>query len=362
MSCEKWEKIATIPVGISTREYIDSIPFNTKVKWFIHDDIAVSEPSNVALVSLNEHPRSGKTKRVDSKFYSRVKSNGINNKEVVRLTLTCCSQTNSCKALCGGLLKELPPISLDSPTCTSCGKDVSVEKECFNCRSSYSSRWGKQNGLDICNNCYVYYNKHSEHRHLEAFESSSTVKRHPHILCKWKIKFVLISSNLNEWTVYHSANNFRCHEEGAKQESKKMSLTVRDRIDEARVLSGATPRQLELSMSTPIKINDQSTPPTFTKEQVKHRIEVIDKHILGQSMGNGVHLSKSQWENTEKLLTQNHSKVLLFQRGDQEKQKNYHIIMGSDENMQCLSEYGKHICGYDIKHDFNEMRLKDRLL
>ena len=355
---EKWEKIATIPVGSSTREYIDSIPFNTKVKWFVHDDIDVVEPPNVALVSLNEHPRWGKTKRVDSTFCLGVENKCNNNQEVVRLTLKCCAQTDSCKTLCGGLLKELPPISVKSPTCTNCGKDVSAKKECFNCMASYSSRWGKQNGLHICNNCLVYFNKHSEHRHLEQFESNSTVQRHPHILCRWKIKFVLMSSNLNEWIVYHSANNGNYHEGDAKQEGKKMSLTVRDRIDEARVLSGATPRQLELSLSTPIKVNDQSIPPTLTKEQVKHRMEVIDKHILGQSMGNGVHLSKSQWENTEKLLTQNHSKVLFFQRGDQEKQRNYHIIMGSDENLQCLSEYGKHICGYDIKHDFNEMRLK----
>ena len=355
--CDKWEEVTKVTVGDKTREYVDNIPFNTRVQWFIQDSIDVHNPPSAALASLNEHPRWGKTLRIDSSFSSNV--NNCNEEEVVKLTIRCTSQTNSCKTSCGMLLQSMPPIDVKHPFCPNCNMNISCQKQCYNCKNTYSSRWVKVDGADLCNTCYVHFNKHSDHRRTDLDSSNDTIKRHKHLLCKWKLKLVLKSSNLNEWIVYQSANNTKIHQGESIQEARKMSLTDRDRIDRDRVTVRATPRQLELSLlSSPVTVGDQTAPPTFTKPQLKKRFQIIDRHILKQSIGNGVQPSHSQWENTEKILTQNTSKVLFFQRGDVAKDRNYHIILASDENTECLSKYGRNICGYDIKHDFNEMRLK----
>ena len=353
---EKWEEIEKVPTGDKTREYIDNIPFNTKIQWKIHESIDVSDPPNAVIASLNEHPRWGKTLRIDSSFSSN-SSNIV--EEVVKLTVRCTSKTNACKSQCGMLLHSMPKVTVDEPFCSNCGTDVSCHKQCNNCKVNYSSRWVKVDGVEVCNKCYLYFNKHSHHDDKQANTSNDTIKRHQHLLCKWKLKFVLNSTNLNEWIVYQSANNKIHHDGEAMQHYKKMSLTDRDRIDQDRVTMKATPRQLELSLlSSPVTVGDRALPPSFTKAQLKKRFQTLDRHVLKQSMGNGVQPSQSQWENTEKILSQNTSKVLFFQRGDATNNRNYHIILASDENIECLSKHGKNICGYDIKHDFNEMRLK----
>ena len=352
---EKWEELTKVPVGSQMREYIDKLPFNTRIKWYVKDHIEIQDPPTVPLVSLNQHPRWGKTNRIDSTFLSTI--NDKKEQDVVKIFLSCTSQTNKCKTTCGEYLHVLPKIPVNEPRCPNCSKSVSCNKQCFNCKTCYSSRWGKLEGHDVCNICHIYYSKHLKQKLVEL-DNSKSVKRHPHLLCKWKLKFVLKSTNLTEWTVYQLSNNYLSHEGKAIQEDKKMTLTDRDRADYARVSTGATPRQLELSHNSPLTVSDQSIPTTFNKAKLKSRFQKIDKHILSQSMGNGILPSKSQWENTEKILTQHHSNVLFFQRGNQVENKNYHIILGSDANMDCLSKYGKNICGYDIKHDFNEMRLK----
>ena len=53
--------------------------------------------------------------------------------------------------------------------------------------------------------------------------------------------------------------------------------------------------------------------------------------------------------------------VLMFQRGDSQKNRNYYIVLGSNENLSCLEEFGM-ICGYDIKHDLNGARFKTSIL
>ena len=41
--------------------------------------------------------------------------------------------------------------------------------------------------------------------------------------------------------------------------------------------------------------------------------------------------------------------------------RNYHIVLGSDENLKCLERLGV-ICGYDIKLDLNAARFKVDIL
>ena len=52
------------------------------------------------------------------------------------------------------------------------------------------------------------------------------------------------------------------------------------------------------------------------------------------------------------------SKVLLFQREDDRLQRDYQIVLSGPQNLECIKNYGKDICGYDHKHDFNAARLK----
>ena len=42
----------------------------------------------------------------------------------------------------------------------------------------------------------------------------------------------------------------------------------------------------------------------------------------------------------------------MFQRGDVNLNRNYHIVHGSDQNQKKFEQFGV-ICRYDIKHDLN---------
>ena len=51
----------------------------------------------------------------------------------------------------------------------------------------------------------------------------------------------------------------------------------------------------------------------------------------------------------------------MFQRGDVNLNRNYYIVLRSDENIKCLEKFGV-ICVYDVKHDLNAARLKTSIL
>ena len=75
---------------------------------------------------------------------------------------------------------------------------------------------------------------------------------------------------------------------------------------------------------------------------------MIDRQYLRK--GAKDKLTNSDWTNAKIILEQNLNLVLMFQRGEVNLSRNYHIVLGSDENLKCLENVGV-ICGYDIKHD-----------
>ena len=48
----------------------------------------------------------------------------------------------------------------------------------------------------------------------------------------------------------------------------------------------------------------------------------------------------------------------MFQRGNNQLKRCYHIVLSRDENTLHLREFGKHVLGYDIKQDFMSARFK----
>ena len=83
--------------------------------------------------------------------------------------------------------------------------------------------------------------------------------------------------------------------------------------------------------------------------KIKNRCRSLDRNKLAPAIGlrdkNDV---VSDWRDTEKILENNFEKVLLFQRGDKDKNREYHIVLGPEDNLQ----------GYDTKYDFMAARFK----
>ena len=51
----------------------------------------------------------------------------------------------------------------------------------------------------------------------------------------------------------------------------------------------------------------------------------------------------------------------MYQRVDVILNRNYHIVLASDENIRYLEKFGV-ICGYDVNHDLNAARFKTSIL
>ena len=93
--------------------------------------------------------------------------------------------------------------------------------------------------------------------------------------------------------------------------------------------------------------------------KIENRCRSVDRNRLGPAIGKkdcvGV---SSDWRDTEKILENNNEKVILFQRGVSDKNRQYHFILAPEENLSCLLDYSGGVVGYDTKYDFMSARFK----
>ena len=57
-------------------------------------------------------------------------------------------------------------------------------------------------------------------------------------------------------------------------------------------------------------------------------------------------------------MENNFEKILLFQEGDKDKNREYHIVLGPEDNLHCLLKYSGGVVGYDTEYDFMAARVK----
>ena len=51
-------------------------------------------------------------------------------------------------------------------------------------------------------------------------------------------------------------------------------------------------------------------------------------------------------------MENNFEKILLFQEGDKDKNRKYHIVLGPEDNLHCLLKYSGGVVCYDPEYDF----------
>ena len=71
--------------------------------------------------------------------------------------------------------------------------------------------------------------------------------------------------------------------------------------------------------------------------QIRNRCRNIDRNKLAPAMGRkDKHDVTSYWRDTERILEQNYGKIILSQRGDTNKNREYRIILGPQDNLHRL--------------------------
>ena len=140
---------------------------------------------------------------------------------------------------------------------------------------------------------------------------------------------------------------------------------MKDKIDRARMTGKTAPSQIYIAENpTSILTHGDTAIPikSINLRQISNRCYFIDHHYLEKGLSGFNHkLTNSDWRNAEIILEKFFESVLMFQRGDAQMNRNYYIVLGSNENLGCLEDFGM-ICGYDIKHDLNAARFKTSIL
>ena len=133
----------------------------------------------------------------------------------------------------------------------------------------------------------------------------------------------------------------------------------RDKVDFLRVYARTTPQQIFASNCKSSSNLVGGNEAELNMYQIKNRCRSVDRNKLAPAMGRkDKHDVTSDWQDTERVLEQNYGKVMLFQRGDKNKNREYRTILGPQDNLHCLLKYGRGIVGYDTKYDFMATRFK----
>ena len=181
--------------------------------------------------------------------------------------------------------------------------------------------------------------------------------------CGWKLKLILKEDNMNNWEIFEHNQNSLFHSSKPNQKDRHMSQTMKDKIDRARMTGKTAPSQIYIA-ENPTSIlthgDTNNSPKSVNLRQISNRCHLIDRHYLGKDLSKD-RLTNSDWRNAEIILENNFDSVLLYQRGDANLNRNYHIVLASDGNIRYLEKFGV-ICGYDVKHDLNAARFKTSIL
>ncbi|KAG0719279.1 hypothetical protein GWK47_000764 [Chionoecetes opilio] len=344
---KKWVYLEEVNPGPDTRTYIDCIPFDVKKKC-IKVDRRVKPVSDAGTlsVSVEANPNWGKLHRYDETYVMKDKKFHPRDRFIgVTMILQCASLTSECRADCGGTLKS---ITTHGKICSGCQLNMDSGRTCEGCFTTDSPHWySNDTAATLCNACYRANGRRKTQRRKDKIH-------HPHLKCKWKLKFEL-DQNLKTWKVYKGAANEFYHHKEPQGERKRPTWAERDVWDKARILSNATAHEIYNSMQRGAPLIPASDP-TVTQAlgQITRRCKSIDKKYLHLAMNwrKDPNPTCSDWRKAEKVLENNYENVIHYQRGDKLLNRDYRIILATDANLLALRDLGREVIGIDSKEDF----------
>ncbi|KAK6168861.1 hypothetical protein SNE40_020032 [Patella caerulea] len=361
----KWTFIKSVQTGIETKRYMDLLDFDFRIEYKNSTEKIFDE--DTPKVSLNINPAWGETHRPDESY--KLLDHYMGSLQVLsKFYIRCSGKTSFCKARCGNFLSEIDR----SPFINHCNKcnTTLVSKICMNCCVENSFKWYKnqETDRDVCSACQIYFNINKTNRPQQLYnletKNKELIKRHDiHFNCNFALKFVNSQQNQAQWDIYQFSSD-------VKQINKRgLSLSFRDKVDGARSAYKTTPQQILAGhlKKIPIYTGISSTSEIFhldprkAMKKIQNRIETSDKHSIDQHIGVGkeddVKIT-SDWRSTENILGNNIESVLFFQRGYSKRNRDYHIVISNESNLKALFQWGKHVMGLDVNHNFMSVRFK----
>ncbi|KAK6186404.1 hypothetical protein SNE40_008445 [Patella caerulea] len=369
-----WKECGEVTVGNNTTNYFDKFGFDfTKDLQIASGVTSTYQTKNTMKVSVTENVNWGKTHRFDEIYQLTGDTYSDKNVPVVTMYIKCASKSNICKTKChNAFIKDISGFNGDEISCPGCDTLIYCNKsKCTNCAVETSPLWFSINDKAYCNACYRYFRKHKVMRPSQLVLTTSnsnkvSTKNYEHFTCGWEIKLVIFSNDLNLWQIYEKNSNEKFHPSHLKSSEKcRPTLSTRDFWDQQRIYVKATPKQIlsatniqsTLHVSGNIALGNMDT--NLNLRQISNRVQLVDRHDVKLSLKNQdeIPLPGSDWRNTEKLLEANFESVLLFQRGNDDLNRDYHIIFATQESLSFLRKLGNFI-GMDVKHDFMAARFK----
>ncbi|XP_063888567.1 uncharacterized protein LOC135115578 isoform X2 [Scylla paramamosain] len=344
----KWVYLEEVNPGVDTRTYIDSIPFDVKKKCIKVDRRVrpVSDAGTLS-VSVEANPNWGKLHRYDETYVMKDEKVRPRDRFIaVTMILQCASLTSECRSDCGVPLKS---ITTHGKLCSGCQLNLDSGRTCEGCFTTDSPHWySSEIAATLCNACYRANGRRKTQRRKDKIH-------HPHLKCKWKLKFEL-DQDLRTWKVYKGAANEFYHHREPVGERKRPTWAERDVWDKARILSNATAHEIYSSMQRGMPLLPSSDPNNATQAlgQITRRCKSIDKKYLHLAMNwrKDPNPTCSDWRKAEKVLETNFENVLHYQRGDKLLNRDYRIILATDTNLLALRDLGREVIGVDSKEDF----------
>ena len=359
--------IGTVPTGIACRRYLDKILFDKRIRIRQSKNVSLTIKRDEDILFVSNVARQDKKQfhRTDDRFIpiesGDLETFGI--KTAVVMNVLCSSRTSVCRNKCGCIIKDMSPSLTE---CLKCNASLISYNQCINCETLHTSEWRTLNGQKQCNACYLYNITHKSHRVESMFSHHMGPPNvHPHMLCGWKLKLIIKMDDLENWDIFENEQNSIFHPLEPTQIDRHMSQSMKHKIDRARMTGKTAPSQIYIAENpTSILTHGDTAIPTksINLRQISNRCYLIDRHYLGNDLSGFKHkLTNSDWRNAEIILETHFESVLMFQRGNAQMNRNYYIVLGNNENLGCLEEFGM-ICGYDIKHDLNAARFKTSIL
>lgn len=344
----KWIYDEEVNPGVETRTYIDTIPFDVKKKCIKVDRRVrpVSDAGTLS-VSVEANPNWGRLHRYDETYVMKDEKFRPRDRFIaVTMILQCASLTSECRSDCGIPIKS---ITTHGKLCSGCQLNLDSGRTCEGCFTTDSPHWYSNDvASTLCNACYRANGRRKTQRRKDKIH-------HPHLKCKWKLKFEL-DQDLKAWKVYKGATNDFYHHLEPVGERKRPTWTERDVWDKARILSNATAHEIYNSMQREMPLLPSSDPSNASQAlgQITRRCKSIDKKYLHLAMNwrKDPNPTCSDWRKAEKVLETNFENILHYQRGDKLLNREYRIILATDANLLALRDLGREVIGVDSKEDF----------
>ena len=272
----KWVQSQALVLS-EVNHFIAKLSFDTSQKYYVNTDILVDREHDprILTASLVNRANGFWSHRPDDKYISHDIT--ATKKNLVTLYLNCLSNTVECRAACSCLISQCYLNSEN--TCISCGHQV--------------------------------------------------INPSDHKSCGWSLKLVIYTDNPDTWVVYvHRKNNMYHRQDILTNSKKKIDLPIRDQIDMLRIYAETTPQQVHAAQNKSCSnLVGNNSGPEISMNKIKNRCRSLDRNKLAPAIGlrdkNDV---ASDWRDTERILENNFEKVLLFQREDKDKNREYHIV------------------------------------